>query len=167
MKKTTNIIEQWIENNDLTHGNSEVWINGNEIDITVEAPNNWTNTFSVELDATLYEVETEYLRMVEDIDPYNYFEEMYENVKGTFGAKEFMVMLEEDYNHYQIVVDRINGSDEYVIKNLTFREMVENMESMDFNAYDILIRLEETFKGYTFSIDTEDGDKIMIESDGK
>lgn len=40
--------------------------------------------------------------------------------------------------------------------------IIYNLEQMDFTAEDILMRLEEALKGFTFELDTEDGDTITL-----
>ena len=157
----------FLEEHNLHHGNAEYYTDFLTLTVVVEAPNNWTIGLEVDIEdiETVEDltkaIEHEYLRTIEDNSVDEYFNEMYDNVSREFTPSEFFRMLEEDMDHFQSVVNKINRVEEGIVTGDLY-SIIFNMLEMDFTPGDILARLEETLKGYTFELDTENGDTITL-----
>ncbi|MDR3116713.1 MAG: hypothetical protein LBT91_02630 [Bifidobacteriaceae bacterium] len=99
---TVENIEKFINKYELDWGNAEVSDNmDGTLEITVEAPNNWTcfiydKSFKIgdEMD------DEKFFQIVKsnlaELDYDDYFDEMWESVKNQFRPSEFLQMLEDD-----------------------------------------------------------------------
>lgn len=157
----------FLEKHELSHGNAEYYTDFITLTVVVEAPNNWTISLEVNIEdiETVEElteaIEHEYLRTIKRNSVDDYFDEMIGCGLSQFTPSEFFRMLEEDMDHFQSVVNKINGVEESIITG-DLSTIIYNLEQMDFTAEDILYRLEEALKGYTFELDTENGDTITL-----
>lgn len=157
----------FLEEYELSYGNTEYYTDFLTLTIVVEAPNNWTIGLEVDLEdiETVEElieaIEHEYLREIEYTSVDDYFNEIYDNVSREFTPSEFLRMLEEDMEHFQSVVKKINGVEESIVTG-DLTTIIYNLEQMNFTAEEILYRLEDCLKGLEFELDTENGDTITL-----
>ena len=111
------IAEKFIEDNELNYGNAEVvgFRNGDfYIDVTVEAPNNWTNTISICVISLpnkqdfQEELKKEFRDMALDINVDSYFNDLWSSSfakHNNFTASEFLKMLVQDKEFYKNIAN--------------------------------------------------------------
>ena len=98
------LAESYIEQWDLNHGNSEAFMQDDELYILIEAPNNWTIATTIKYpDASMlkHQLIEEILKRLDDVDPEEEFESL-GGVPNGYGLFEFIDMLKDDYDWYQV-----------------------------------------------------------------
>lgn len=161
MKLTLEVIEavasNFLEKYELRYGNEVYYTDFPTLTIIFEGPNNWTIGLNIDIEniETVEElieaIEHEYLREVEYASVDEYFNDMYDCVSRRFAPREFLGMIEEDMEHFQSVANKIKGLEESVVTG-DLSTIIYNLEQMDFAPEEILMRLEDCFRGYTFKL---------------
>lgn len=133
---------------------------------TFKITNTFTNTTTTEEHESIEQAwrsieKTIAVQASEDIDN-NGLEEDWQDYYSTeyhAHAAHALNFLHFRRQEYEVV--ELTGTEENIITG-DLSTIVYNLEQMDFTPEDILYRLEEALKGYTFELDTENGDTITL-----
>lgn len=101
---TVENVEDFMEEAYLNHGNSEVFIQRDEIYMTVEAPNNSTMGYAVPIGSTMEDVYKLNVAHMEDFDADDEFNEFWSGEFGRhngFTPGSFLEMLKEDEEYFR------------------------------------------------------------------
>lgn len=102
--------EQLIEDYELSHGNSEIFTQDNEVYMTVEAPDNSTMGISINKDASILETREKLVDYMRDFDASNEFGEIWSEEFGEhngFSAFQFMEKLKSDEAYFHNTANKI------------------------------------------------------------
>lgn len=106
-EKAIKLATEFIEKYDLDHGNSEVYIQDDNLYMVVEAPDHWTTLLSIPIDNVSEEsIIDSFIVRVNELDVDEYFDELWGSVPE-FTPSQFMKMLQDDLKFYENVVDKI------------------------------------------------------------
>jgi len=115
-----NLADEFLEKHNLKYGNEDITIfrNGNlYIEITVESPNNWTNSFRIDIedlpnkDNFIKEMEEEFCRMVSCLNADDSFNDLWTKDfarENNFTAKGFIEMLDADMEFLENIKEKVN-----------------------------------------------------------
>ena len=109
---TVENVEEFIETGSLDHGNSEVFVQNDEIYMVVEAPNNATMGYSVPEGSTMEDVYELNIAHMEDFDADDEFTEMWSREFGEhngFSPSGFLEMLQEDEEYFRKTAKQLRG----------------------------------------------------------
>ena len=106
-EKAIKLATECIEKYDLDHGNSEVYIQDDNLYMVVEAPDHWTTLLSIPIDNVSEEsIIDSFIVRVNELDVDEYFDELWGSVPE-FTPSQFIRMLQDDLKFYENVVDKI------------------------------------------------------------
>lgn len=110
MNDTVSIAQDIIDRYELDYGNAEICPQGDEVYITVEAPNNSTVTAYVPNDADRKHILETLVRRMLEFDADDEFDELWSAEFGKhngFTPSRFLRMLIEDMEYFERTSDRL------------------------------------------------------------
>lgn len=133
---------------------------------TFKITNTFTNTTTTEEHESIEQVWRSIEKLIavqasEDIDNNGLEEDWQDYYPTEYHAHAAHALNFLHFRRQEYEVVELTETEESIITG-DLSTIIYNLEQMDFATEDILYRLEEALKGYTFELDTENGDTITI-----